>query len=881
MPSEQPSGGPDAARSALWTRVDRLLEQALDRPAGERISFVERAAAGEPELRREVLALLEADATAEGFLERSALPVRIAGNGGSDLSGSRLGPYRLLRKLGRGGMSTVYLAEREEGFRRQVAVKVLQGLFPVRELRRRLHTERQILASLEHPHIARLYDGGSTRDGQPYLVMEYVRGQPLDEYCRRRDLSMEERLKLFVDICHAVEHAHRNLLVHRDLKPANILVTAQGEPKLLDFGIAKLLDVDRIDGLAGTATRTGLRPMTPAFASPEQVRGDPVTTASDVYSLGVLLFHLLTGESPYRPREEHPHALEAAVLEQEPPKPSDRTGGTLARRLRGDLDTIVLKALRKEPERRYGSARELAEDVERFRCHRPVLARPETVGYRTAKFVRRNTWGALATLTLVVLMVGFAIVTAMQSTRLARERDDAHAERNRARQTSDFLLDLLSRADPAQAQGEELTVREVLDRGAERVDRLSDQPSLQAASLTTIGRVYRELGLFDEAEPLLERSLELRRRRFGEAHPEIAESLRELALLNHEVGDHAAAEAHFREALELLREVFGRRHPRVAEILNDLGLLLYEQERYDAAEPLLREALEQTRELLGDDDLRLAHVLNNLGLLLHDRGDLDGAERIYRESLTLTRAQVGETHPDTASSLNNLAVLLHDRGDLEGAQILHRESLELRRRLYGDRHPAVAVAAYNVARLDHSLGHADRAEKLYREALTITREVLGDEHRYVAIMSHHFGRLLRDQGKLEEAEARLLESLELKRRIAGATRPAVTEVLVELARLREAQQRLGDAEELYRRALDIGLRNRESDDPELARSGVLLARLLVRRGERAEARRLVREALPVLRTERDRAIRPDLRQFWARIIEQAESVLAESLSEES
>lgn len=778
----------------LWTRVDRLLERALDHPTAERRAYVERAAAGEPEVRAEVLALLEADAAAEGFLERAALPARLAAEGGPELSGSRLGPYRLLRQLGRGGMSTVYLAEREEGFRRQVAIKVLRGVFPARELRRRLYTERQILASLEHPHIARLYDGGSTRDGQPYLVMEFVQGEPLDEHCRRRDLSLEEKLRLFLEICGAVEHAHRNLLVHRDLKPANILVTAEGEPKLLDFGIAKLLDVDRFDGLTGTATRTGLRPMTPAFASPEQVRGGPVTTASDVYSLGVLLFHLLTGESPYRPGEHHPHALEAAVLEQTPPKPSDRAGGALARRLRGDLDTIVLKALRKDPGRRYGSARELAEDLERFLSHRPVLARPETLGYRAVKLVRRHTWGTLATLTLVFLMVGFAVVTTLQSARLARERDDAQAERNRARQTSEFLLDLLSRPDPAQARGEELTVREVLDRGAERVDRLSDQPSLQAASLTTIGRVYRELGLFDESRPALERALELRRGLHREIHPEIAESLRELALLHQDVGDYDAAERHFREALTMLQGLYGRRHARVAEILNDLGLLLYDQQRYDAAEPLLREALELTRELLPNDDLRLAHVLNNLGLLLHDRGDLEGAERMYRESLNLTREQVGGTHPDTASSLNNLAVLLHDRGDLGGAQRLHRESLELRRKLYGNHHPAVAVAAYNVARLDHSLGHLEQAEALYREALAISREVLGNEHRYVAVICHHLGRLLRQQGELEEAEARLLEALALERRRAGPASPSVAEILEELAQLRQTQGRIEDAE---------------------------------------------------------------------------------------
>lgn len=861
-----------------WQQADRLLEQALDRPPSGRRAFLEQATEDDEALREEVLAWLEADSAAGPFLERpvvtpSGTPAFLLPEpSAADLSGQRIGPYRLLEILGHGGMATVYRAQREDEFRRQVAIKVLRGDLPLPELTRRLRVERQVLAQLEHPSIARLYDGGTTPDGRPFLVMELIEGAPIDVHCRRRKLSLEARLRLFVKVCAAVEYAHRNLLVHRDLKPSNILVTADGEPKLLDFGIAKLLDGRRFD-LSLDATHTDYRPMTPSFASPEQVRGDAVTTASDVYSLGVVLFHVLTGQSPYRPRSDRAHPA-ASLLEHEPRKPSE-VEASFARQLRGDLDVIVLKALRKEPGRRYGSVRELAEDLDRSLSHRPVLARPETFGYRMVKLLRRHTVASAAVAGLILSIVGFLAVTLLQSGQVARERDLANAERDRARQTTDFLLGLLSSANPEHTLGEDLTVRQVLDRGAARIDRLADQPALQAASLVTIGRVYRELGLADEARPLLERSLELRRRLHGETHLEVAESLRELALLLQDLELHAEAEQPFRESLEMLRQLYGDHHPRVAEALGDLGHALFRQNRYPEAEQNLRLALERTEALAPEQVPVYADFLNNLGLVLHNQGVFEEAERLYRAALERTRESKG-THPDLAPPLYNLAILLQETGRLEPAQALLDESLELRRKVYGDRHPAVARAAYRSARLAHDREDLEQAETLYREALSIAREVPGERSTAIAVC-RHLTQILAAEGRQAEGEALLREAVHLQELLTGEPSLETANLLDELAEhLMDDPKRLAEAEDLVRRSLDVDRQILGADHPWVARSEILLARVVLRRGRTEEARRTAERALPVVREFHASRDVDSQREFWAEVVAQAERVLASS-----
>jgi serine/threonine-protein kinase len=531
--------------------------------ARRRQAFAEQTLGGDAEALREVLSLLRADARARGFLE---LPlVEPAAGGAAEAQGAawigkRIGPYRLVGKLGEGGMSTVYLAEREdEQYRRQVAIKVVRSAFAGEDQLRRFRAERQILASLDHPGIARLYDGGATEEGLPYLVMEYIEGEPIDDFCDRRRLTIAQRIELFRAVCSAVHYAHQNLVVHRDLKPGNILVTTAGLPRLLDFGIAKLLTPELLP--AGPVTTVAwLRLMTPYYASPEQILGKPVTTGSDVYSLGLLLYKLLTGRLPRRFAGQAPAAIERVVTEEEPEKPSAAVGrggrdgpegpptpeagqleavarargvrpAQLRRLLAGDLDTVVLSALRRDPQRRYGSAEQLSEDLRRHLEGLPVLAHPDSLPYRAGKFLRRHRLAVGAAAAILLLAVGAAVAFALQSARLARERDRAERERVKAQRVAEFLEEVFSLSHRADPRIEPMTALEVLERGARKLDQMGDQPQIQAALMHTMGRIYRDLGRFEQAAPLLERALAARTK-LPEAEPaEVLENMEDLGVL--------------------------------------------------------------------------------------------------------------------------------------------------------------------------------------------------------------------------------------------------------------------------------------------------------------------------------------------------------------
>ena len=470
-----------------WQRIDALFDAALDRPTEERDAFLAEACDGDAELRCEVDELLAAEAASARYLEGGPDPRQAAEILERDGKPERLGPYRLLEPIGEGGMGVVYQAVRDdEEYARDVAVKVIRRGFESPELLLRFRAERQILARLEHPGIARLYDGGTTPDGRPYLVMERIDGRPIDDWAEGRRLEVEARLALFLDVCAAVEHAHRNLLVHRDLKPDNVLVTASGDVKLLDFGIAKPLEPGSLTRDELVRTRTGQQPMSLAYASPEQIRGEPVTTASDVYALGILLYELLTGRHPHRTENSAPHELARAICETEPERMSqaaDRSSA-LAQRLRGDLDTVVAKALAKDPARRYGSAAALADDLRRHLAGEPVRARPATWSYRTAKFLRRHRLAATAAAIFVAAVLTFSAVLTIQADRLARERD-------RAEETLGFLRELFGR-DLYAFGDDRVTVREIFAVGEAKAEQeLADRPEIQG----------RLLEIFSATEP--------------------------------------------------------------------------------------------------------------------------------------------------------------------------------------------------------------------------------------------------------------------------------------------------------------------------------------------------------------------------------------------
>ena len=851
-------------------RVDALFAQALDLPPAERPAFLDQACAGERQLRRKVERLLAADLKAGDFLEPAPAidgPTPVAG---ALPEGGRVGAYRLLRRLGSGGTATVYLAERD-GDRQQVAVKLLAGV--TGELRARFDRERRFLARLEHPTVARLYDGGTTDSGQPYLVMEYVEGLPVDVYCDRHRLTVEERLRLFRKICAAVEFAHQNLLIHRDLKPDNVLVTANGEPRLLDFGIAKLL----APGLAAEPraerlTVTGFGPMTPRYASPEQVRGEAVSTASDVYALGVMLYELLAGRSPYRLRRMVPHKIAWAVCEQEPEPMSvaarrrpnagsvgegrDEEPGSdavtvartrrttareLRRRLKGDLDQIAARALRKPPQQRYRSVGGLAEDLTRHLQNLPVRARRGSLVYRGGKFLRRNRLALAALATVAVLVLGFVAALVRQARELTRERD-------RAERALDFLVDVLKTPEPGRARGKTITARQILDQGAERIlSETEGRPEVRATLMDAIGQVYLALGLLERAEPLLEGALALRRGGLDERHPLVADSLHHLALLRHEEGDYPAAESLFREGLALRRELLGSDHLAVAESLEGLSTTLRWSGQLAGAEPVHTEALEIRRRRLGNDHPLVAQSLDSLASLSLRLGDSRRAAALYAEAETIQRASLGEDHPDRAMTLKNLGLALARQGELERAEQLVREAVAVLRKDLGDGHPWFLQSLLNLTEIVLSRGDPLDAEGIALEAVTLQRRHLGPRHPDLVFGLHGLGKARVELGELASAEGHFLEAMAIARATLGEDHPRLGRVASGLASVMLRRGDLAAAESLYQQSLTRLSRALHSRHSDLAVPLVGLARVAMARADPVAAEPLLRRTRLILR----------------------------------
>jgi serine/threonine-protein kinase len=813
----------DAAR---FQRLDALFAAALELPAAARSAFLAAACAGDAGLREEVERLLAADAAAGRFLvEPAVVPPDLVPPEVGRLLFS-LGPYRLLREIGSGGMGTVYLAQRDDAeYERKVAVKILRAEIESEDSIHRFFAERQILARLEHVGIARLYDGGSTDDGRPYLVMELVDGLPLDEYCDRHQLSIDARLELFQRVCAAVQYAHQNLLVHRDLKPANILVTAAGEPKLLDFGIAKQLG----PGPESAHTQTGMRLLTPSYASPEQILGQPITTASDVYSLGVVLYELLTGRSPYRVASPLPHEIESAICDQEPERPSQslsrRASGepsaeetalargsrlvSLRRKLRGDLDTILRTALRKDPARRYGSAAELAADLENHRLHLPVAARPDTLLYRARKLLRRRRGAVAAAAIAALAALGFVLGLVEQGRRLARERD-------KARYALSFLADTFRTADPYRTQGEHLTAKEILVQGASRVSReLAGQPDVQAALMDAIGQVSLGLGRADSAEPLLASALKLRRRSRDTLPLDLAASLEHLAQARYEQSKFESAEPLLREAIALRRRTVS--DPlALARALNQLGVTLAVREPTQQIEALHQEALALARQMEGAEGQTVAESLILLGRLARDQGDYERAERTYREGLAVQRKILPAKDAQLLQDQAGFAVLLLDAGKTKEAELLARDNLRLQREIFGDDHPSLANPLSALGLALQTQGDYAGAETAYREALALPRAAGGDADLPRALLLGNLASVLQAQERIDESVPLLESALELRRRSLGPRHPLVGQVLLHLARAERLRGRLEPGLKLARQALAIVEEAEGKDHPHVA-----------------------------------------------------------------
>jgi serine/threonine-protein kinase len=801
-----------------WQRASPHLDRVLDLPPTECDAYLMSLWAGEPEVAADVEALLAEHRllSAEGFLESPAWLHRPE----PALAGLTLGAYTLVSPIGHGGMGSVWLAERSDGrFHGQAALKLLNAALVGRAGEDRFKREGTILARLTHPHIGRLVDAGVSSTGQPFLVLEHINGRHIDRYCDDERLGIEDRIRLFLDVQSAVSHAHTSLIVHRDLKPSNILVTARGEVKLLDFGIAKLLEDGTGDHAVTLLTHAGDVAMTPKYAAPEQVTGGAITTATDVYALGVILFELLSGQHPTGADARTPAQFVKAVTEREPLRLSAAIAsasnrdvadaraasrGTslerLRRVLRGDLDTIIAKALKSDPAERYASVAEFADDLRRFLSHEPIAARGDALGYRAAKFARRHQRVVAAAAVIAALVVSLVV---FYTTRLSTERDRARLEAARSAKVSELLIGLLTTADPYRTP--DPNSQSPLEIGAQRIDaELAGEPALQARMFTMIGRTYERMGLHAKALPLLERALAIGRRTFGAEHVTVAQSLNDLGVLYREQGNLAKAEPLLRESLTVRRRLLGAEDKDVAVTLIELARVLNDGGRSDEAEPHIRESLAIRRKVFGEEHRETSVSKSELGRLLLRRGDVGGAEPLLRDALAIDQKALGADHPNTASSQGNLALLLMTKGDLAAAESLQRESLAVKRRVFGPNGLDYAVALNTLAIALEWQGRRDEARAMFEECLRIARPQLGDAHPRVQGYIVNLARVQIAQGRGAATESSLRDVLTAREKLypAGDWRIAQAQSLLGGALL--AQKRYAEAEPLMV-AADRGL----------------------------------------------------------------------------
>jgi eukaryotic-like serine/threonine-protein kinase len=733
------------------------------------------------------------------------------------------GKYKLLKELGSGGMGVVYLAEQLEPIRRRVALKIIKLGMDTRQVVARFESERQALAVMDHPNIAKVFDAGATETGRPYFVMELARGIPITDFCDRHKLSTWARLQLFIPVCQAVQHAHQKGVIHRDLKPSNILVVIQDDrpvPKIIDFGIAKATD-HRLTQRT-LFTEQGQLIGTPEYMSPEQAEmsGLDVDTRTDIYSLGVVLYELLVGLLPFdsqKLRSAGFGEIQRIIRETEPPKVSTRFSaqketqaaiaekrradpGSLVKLLRGDLDWITMKAMAKDRTLRYSTASELAADIERHLRREPVSAGPPSAFYRVSKYIRRHKLGvAAAGVVILALLIGATGMT-IGFLRAIRAEKKAVEEAAAAKNVSDFLVELFKVSDPSEAKGNTITAREILDKGAAKIDReLEPQTSIRARLMETIGTVYTSLGLYQQAETILEKALKLKKSIYGNDHLSVGDTLFNLGIIYDDQGRYEEAASLFRQSLDIRSRKLRADDPEVARSLNSLAIAYWNQEKYVQAEPLLERSLAIKEKALGLDHPDLVSTLTNLGILKHTQRKYGESEAFFKRALAISEKKLGPDHPDLGMLLNNLGALYEDQGRRTEAEPLYRRCLAIWEKALGPDHPDVAIAVHNLANLYRNLGRYAEAEPLYLRSLAIWEKALGPDHPYIGTSLRERANLYRDQGKSADAEPLYLRSLRIFEKSPEANRLEIIETLENYIRLLQNMNRAEEARKLESR----------------------------------------------------------------------------------
>ncbi|MFN7934609.1 MAG: serine/threonine-protein kinase [Bryobacteraceae bacterium] len=855
-----------------WLALQQLYHAALELPEEERAAFAARECANDAEMQRELESLLahEVEGTAD-FLDRPAVEVAarelMAGESEAAMEpGTQLGPYKILEQIARGGMGVVYRAEQQYPVRRVVALKVIKPGMDTVEVVARFNSERQALAVMDHPAIAKVFDAGSTPQGRPYFVMEYVVGTSILDYCAERKLTVPQRLQLFIGVCEGVQHAHYKSIVHRDLKPSNILVVevdGKPSPKIIDFGIAKALHERPASGTFASLTSAGAIVGTPHYMSLEQAEGADLDTRTDVYSLGVVLYELLVGALPLDFAKTPAHQFAEKLRDEDAPRPSTKVrtlGGeagrhaenlgadvpALSRKLRGDLDAIILKALEKDRNRRYASPADFAADLGRYLRFEPVLARPAGMVYRTGRYLRRHRIAASVGAFTLALLVVAAVAQ-------RRELEKTRRERDRADRVTQFMTRMFEVSNPSEARGNEVRAREILDKAAQEMDKeLTSDPPLRAQMMHVMGRVYQNLGLYAKSEKLLRQALDVRLRTLGADHPDTLQSMGNLGVV-------LEAETRFPEAEKLLRETAERRGVVLGEAHRDtlgantsLAAVLDSQGRYQEAETLNREVLQVARIKLGSADPLVLSVLRNLAVDLAYQGRFTESEKAFREVLELGRRAFGEDHPRVLLGISNLGAVVQNQGRYAEAEGLYLEAIARSRKVLGPKHSTTLMTMGNLGQVLGKEGRNAEAAKLYREVYEAKRKTLGPENRSTLVTAGNLAGVLTNIGQLGEAEQIVMETLPTIQRVMGPRHSDTLIILEELGNIRKRQGRLGEAEELRRQLLDLRRQTLGMKHTHTALSYYNLARVLALVGKREEAIAHLRTAveLPLLENER-------------------------------
>jgi len=885
-----------------WERLQQLFSRAVELNGAERRAFIDIETADDAELRTELLELLACDngggRTGPLTLALGAALDTTTRDRRKALIGRVVGNYKLVSVLGHGGTGTVYLGERaDRQYSAQVAVKIVDSGTMQGELGLRFRAERQILASLNHANIARLIDGGETEEGNPYLVMEYVHGVPLDRYCDRQQLGLRERLQLFLDICGAVQYAHQNLVVHRDLKPANILVTAEGAPKLLDFGIAKLLDAGEA-AAAVALTRMNDRLLTPEYASPEQILGKPVTTASDVYALGVVLYELLTGLRPYTvPASASQLELERSICITDPLRPSAavkraRDSGPLEgqseilavaaarrlsaeklqKRLVGDIDAIVMRALRKEPQHRYNSIEQLASDVRRFLTREPVQARQGNWLYYSQRFIRRHAFGVTAGAAFIVFLAVFAMVSSIQAKRIAEQRDRAQLASSRAEKVSEFMLETFSSADPfrysGRAGGQPETAEELLARAGQRVrEDLNEHPEVRARLLENIGRAYRRRLEYKNSISFLHDAAHIRKdmTKAEGGDEATADVLVELAVSMREDRDVLGSDTVLVEAAEMLQRLHLERSMTYARMLANRGRVQIKLGKADAARKFFGESLALVRDLRGPRDVEVAALLVEDSSALMWQNNLVEAEATAHQAVDIYKATLQELHPDRSYALAQWGDVLRYQGRLDEASVVLKQALNANRIIYNAQGPRVADVLDSLAAIKLAQHSLDEAETYAQEAVAIQLKGEGPDHWRTAYYRTSLAAILIEHGKYAAAESELRAALANFDKSLTADHPYTAAAEHYLGDVLLRMNRPKDAEANFMGAMQ---RSKRANEPEwrVARSMSGLGEALYRQGRVREAEQYLVNSYRILSsdTNADAAVQATARERVAR-----------------